>query len=537
MLNRISISQKLGLLVAIALLAYIGSQGFSLITERENAQRLSLVEEELFPTLELSTINLGELSLIELLTNNAVATGDEQQLEQTAQHYQRIKDNLRTLEQLNQAQRTSFRELANDLDAYYNNALEIAAAIIDGSADFSRIGDQAARNVQRLDDLRQSMNRVQEQTRQEFTEALSHTAQASSRATTIALVILAASAALLIVLGVIISRSIIGGLKTIIDSLRDMATGEGDLTARLSHDGRDELSDLVAHFNQFVEKLHRSFHTISEDVEGLNTVSRQLAVSSNQNLERIQDQSEAIASVRVAIEQLVRSVEEVAGFANNASDQTQDATQFVERGQKTVANNVDTIRQLASDIESTSELVNRFEEFSAKVGGLLDTIQNVAEQTNLLALNAAIEAARAGEHGRGFAVVADEVRGLAVRTKDATGEIHEVISELRSLSGNAVEAMQHSVTRAREGVEATTESGEILDRILANTQSINAINEQIAAATYEQTSTFNEVTRHITEIDDNAEKVTASTRDLDAASQDIERISQGLNEVSSQFRS
>src|SRR5690606_6472256 len=190
-------------------------------------------------------------------------------------------------------------------------------------------------------------------------------------------------------------------------------------------------------------------------------------------------QSRAIASMRSAIEELMSSVTEVAEFAGNASSQAADASSAAASGQATLAANVETIRTLAAEVKESANIVNRFEGFSSDVGQLLNTIQTVAEQTNLLALNAAIEAARAGEHGRGFAVVADEVRGLAVRTRQATEEIHKVIGELRQVSGNAVIAMQGSVERANSGVEATNASGEVLNSILSNVQTISSINGKI----------------------------------------------------------
>ena len=340
----------------------------------------------------------------------------------------------------------------------------------------------------------------------------------------------------LIALSLIIGRSVSGSLQQIISSLRNMASGEGDLTSRIEYTGKDELRDLVDQFNRFVEKLHKSFATIQQDIGELNGVATHLGSTSRTNLERISQQAQAISSTRNSVEELVKSVEEVAGFASSASDQTQDASKFATTGQQKVEGNIQTIQRLMAEIENTASLVNQFDEFSVKVGGLLETIQTVAEQTNLLALNAAIEAARAGEHGRGFAVVADEVRGLAVRTHKATEEIQQVISELSKASGAAVHSMQGSVDMARQGVDATTESGEVLRKILENVQQISELNEQIAAATYEQSTTFSEVTGHMGDMHRNAEAVMESTDELDTVSRKIQDVSNGLQSVAGQFR-
>ncbi|RUT76948.1 methyl-accepting chemotaxis protein [Marinobacter sp. NP-6] len=536
MLSSLRISHKLALMVFVAISSFVISEVFTLMAERDNSERLDDVDQRLYPTLELSTINLGQLSLIELQISSAVATGDEAQLDATKEHYQTILRNLGRMGRLNPQILAETDALAERVKTYYNNATEIASSFIDGTADFSRIGDEASANAKRLQSLRQSMADMRERTRDRFTRSISETLTASKAASTLGLTIMIIATLLLMGLSLIIGRSISRSLGQVINSLKDMASGEGDLTSRLKYDGKDELREVVDYFNAFVGKLHQSFAAISKDVSGLNTVSTNLTTSSTNNLTRIQEQSEAISAARHAVDELVKSVEEVAGFAASASEQTQDAARFAQQGYTTVESNINTIRSLATEVEETADLVNRFEEFSNKVSGLLDTIQAVAEQTNLLALNAAIEAARAGEHGRGFAVVADEVRGLAVRTRSATGEIHTVISDLTQISGSAVQSMQQSVARAHEGVDATAESGEMLKRILTNVESISSINEQIAAATYEQSTTFSSVTQHIADIHDNAEHVSLSTHELDTMSNDIRHISDGLSTIAGQFR-
>jgi methyl-accepting chemotaxis protein len=334
----------------------------------------------------------------------------------------------------------------------------------------------------------------------------------------------------------IISRSITSSINEVTASLKEMASGAGDLTKRIHYPGNDEIRYLVKYFNAFVEKLHHSFANVSNDVGGLTKVATRLTNSSSQNMGRINEQATAISSMRTSIEDLMKMVSEIAEFAGNASHQAQDASSAAARGKETLATNVSTISTLAEEVRSAAGVVNRFEEFSSDVGQLLNTIQNVAEQTNLLALNAAIEAARAGEHGRGFAVVADEVRGLAVRTRQATEEIRKVISELRQVSASAVTAMQGSVERANRGVEATIASGEVLNSILNNVETISSINERIAAATHEQTLTFSHVSEHVNGIYNSTQLVTSSTSELNEISHDIGHISQELRKVASQFR-
>lgn len=536
MLSSLKISQKLGLLVGIAIVAFVISQGFSIMTERSNSERLNQVKDRLYPTLELTTVNLGQLQLMEQQISGSVATGDDQKLDDTREFRDTIVANLREITRLNPELASQSKALSQSLARYYSEATRIATAIIEGTADFSRIGDEASANAARLEQLRANLNEMRLQTRKRFQDAITDTVEASSNATSLAITILVVALIVLTGLSLVIGKSIGNSLHQIIESLKNMASGEGDLTSRIHYQGNDELRELVDQFNLFVEKLHKSFATISEDVNRLNSVTDHLTNTSQTNLKRISHQAQAISSTRNSVDELVRSVEEVAGFASNASDQTQDAAKFAQSGQEKVKTNVATIRELVSEIEKTSGLVNQFDEFSSRVGGLLDTIQTVAEQTNLLALNAAIEAARAGEHGRGFAVVADEVRGLAVRTHKSTEEIQGVISELSKLSSAAVTSMEHSVRKAHQGVEATTESGEILNRILSNVQQISELNEQIAAATYEQSTTFTEVTSHMADMHKNAEAVMESTDELDSVSRDIQKVSSGLHSVASQFR-
>ncbi|HEY9120133.1 MAG TPA: HAMP domain-containing protein, partial [Marinobacter sp.] len=330
MLSSLKISQKLSLLVGVAIIAFVISQGLSIVTERSNSERLNQVRDRLYPTLELTTVNLGQLQLMEQQINGSVATGDDQQLEDTQEFRHTIVANLREISSLNPELAGKSKALGQSLERYYAEATRIATAIIEGTADFSRIGDEASENAARLEKLRADLNDMRLQTRSRFQDAITETVEASSNSTSLAISILIVALAVLTGLSLVIGKSIGNSLRQIIKSLENMASGEGDLTSRIHYQGKDELRELVDQFNLFVEKLHKSFATIRDDVSRLNSVTDHLTSTSQTNLERISNQAQAISSTRNSVDELVRSVEEVAGFASSASDQTQDAATFAQ---------------------------------------------------------------------------------------------------------------------------------------------------------------------------------------------------------------
>ncbi|MBU2885571.1 methyl-accepting chemotaxis protein [Gilvimarinus agarilyticus] len=529
----LKISHKLLLIVAIALLAFVISQGYSLFVERNNAERLAEVQDNLYPSLELTTINLGTLLSMEQNINSAVTTGDPDILEQAQEQRELISDNLYRLGQLGTA---GVNQAESQLTSWFNTATEIATGFINGTVDFSKVANDAKQNAQRLQTLRASLESMKASTERSFTNTIADTLTSASSASRISLAIAVIAIIVLIVMSLIIGRSITRNLNQVTQSLHDMASGEGDLTCRIDYPGQDEIQPLAENFNRFVEKLHKSFGEILQDVQALSQVSARLTDTSGKNVSEISAQAQAISATRNAIEELMSSVQEVAQLSSSGSEKATEINATAAQGKATLNRNVDTITALAEDVKSTALVVNKFDTFSTDVGQLLNTIQTVAEQTNLLALNAAIEAARAGEHGRGFAVVADEVRDLAVRTRQATEEIHSVISELQSVSQSAVESMENSVDRVNSGVEATQESEVALATILSSVQEISAFNDQIARATHEQSSTFDQVLQHVTDIHKNTETVTESTGTTNSICQDIDNISKRLGDVASQFK-
>ncbi|SFC33064.1 methyl-accepting chemotaxis protein [Marinospirillum celere] len=536
MLDHLKISQKFAILIVITLLAFMTSQGFSLITERSNSKTLQHLNYQLYPAVELTTRNQSLLQLIEFQINSAVTTGDDQALNDAQGNYEKTLAAMKKLPQLSSDFVNESQTAEKALKDWYSSARSIAEEFMSGNVNFAEISEQATTNAKRLEKLHQQLKQMNLTTEDRFTSAIQSTIDQSRRANQIAALIAFIAIFTLASLSLITSRSITGNLARVSSLLKDMNSGQGDLTTRIQYQGKDEIRPLVNNFNQFIDKLHQTFGRIATDIQGLSQVSTRLTSSSTDNFHRIQEQSTAIASTHNAIQELMQSVHEVARFAADASNQAQDADQAASEGKQVLNNNIATINSLAEEVGNTSEAVNRFGDLANNVGHLLKTIQDVAEQTNLLALNAAIEAARAGDHGRGFAVVADEVRVLAVRTSEAADEIYKIIKELGQASQTAIEAMQISVQKAEQGVEATTSSATTLEHIISNVGNINGINEQIAAATHEQSSTFESILQHVQHIHSNAEQVTEETSRLDQVSQDIDQITRTLTEASSQFR-
>lgn len=530
------ISHKLLLLVGITVVAFIIIAGYSMLVEQRNTKRLTDVDTNLYPTLELTTINLGALLLMEQDINSAVTTGDEQPLATAEQHYQIIQKNFDILSTLSKDLSSDLNKADTLLVAWHDTAIRLAKSFIKGDVDMTKVATETATNAQRLTDLKTLLEKMKSETKTNFSGSIRQTIEQSQSANSVSRIIAVVAIVGLTVFSLTISRSISQSLLQVTQSLREMASGAGDLTKRIKYNGQDEVGELVNYFNQFVSKLHSSFADVGSEVNGLSKVSERLTTTSSHNLHQNESQANAIERMHDAIANLLGTVNEIARFASNANEQTSNARDAAALGKETLLTNVNTINTLAEDVKGAAAVVNQFETFSTDVGQLLNTIQTVAEQTNLLALNAAIEAARAGEHGRGFAVVADEVRGLAVRTRQATEEIHKVISELRQVSGRAVSAMQVSVDRAARGVEATVASGEVLNSILHNVEEISNISGQIASATAEQSATFNALVHDVNSIHSTTQTVIQDTKALDHVSNDIEMISRGLRAIFTQYK-
>ncbi|USD41599.1 methyl-accepting chemotaxis protein [Vibrio sp. SCSIO 43135] len=281
-------------------------------------------------------------------------------------------------------------------------------------------------------------------------------------------------------------------------SIQQMASK--DLSVEISMDCKDEYGDVARELEKTRRQLQEMIKMQVESSQELATLTEVMTLSMSETKESAQEEFNEIDQLATAMSEMSSTVQTVADHAQNASSLTESASGQAQTGQQFVRGTITKMSELSSDISSSAQAVNEVEERVESIGSVVGTIQGISEQTNLLALNAAIEAARAGEAGRGFAVVADEVRNLAQRTQQATVEIQEMISQLQTSASSAVELMEKSVVEAAEGVELVTNAGSELDGIVSQVTQINDMNFQIATAAGQQSSVAEEMNQNLTNV-------------------------------------
>ncbi|KPQ03945.1 MAG: chemotaxis signal relay system methyl-accepting signal transducer [Idiomarinaceae bacterium HL-53] len=340
----------------------------------------------------------------------------------------------------------------------------------------------------------------------------------------------------LFLLFLLIIKSIVNPLKSTTEELNNIASGEGDLTQRLPIAGKDEISELAESFNRFTKKIQSVITDVKASAQHEEESARQLTRLSQQSNSVSTHLAKQATTVATAVNELSASASEVADHASQARNTANGADQNAAEPARIVQETVDNIISLSDQLASNDEKAKALQSGSDKIGNILNVIVQIAEQTNLLALNAAIEAARAGEAGRGFAVVADEVRTLATRTQTSTQEIGDLITtiqssitdvsmlinELRSTSGQTTEQAKSAVSAIEEIREAFKE--------------IVAMNTQIASATDEQSRVTQSINESITNISDLSTENETSNRSLDELSHPLTDSSEKLNKIVYQFK-
>jgi len=341
------------------------------------------------------------------------------------------------------------------------------------------------------------------------------------------------AALMTVLLAWLLTRSIVAPLNQAVEAAETIAGG--NLTKAIAVEGKDEPARLLGALSKMQGNLRKTIEQISGSATQLASAAEELSAVTEESSRGLQQQNNEIEQAATAVNEMTSAVEEVARNAVSTSEASQQSNQAAREGRDRVVQTVEAIQAMTQDVQSTSVLIEGLATQGRDIGQVLDVIRAIAEQTNLLALNAAIEAARAGEAGRGFAVVADEVRALAHRTQQSTKEIEQMVAGIQNGTGQAVQSMQQSNQRTQSTLETARAAGVALEQI---THSINLINERnlvIASASEEQAQVSREVDRNLVNIRDLASQSAAGANQTSAASHELSRLAVDLNTMVARF--
>lgn len=343
-------------------------------------------------------------------------------------------------------------------------------------------------------------------------------------------------AAMALAISFLIQRSIVRPVVEVVNALKDMAQGDGDLTQRIHVSSKDEVGELAHWFNVFAQRVHDVVGKFKESAINLSAAAEQLSSTITRTAAGAQRQQSEIEHVAKAMSEMAGTVEEVARNVGMSASDAQKADDESTKGADVVTQTMGAINALARDIDQASDVITQLQKETDNIGSVLDVIRGIAEQTNLLALNAAIEAARAGEQGRGFAVVADEVRTLASRTQASTEEIQNMIHQLQSGAQQAVQVMVKGKDQAASSVDHASRAGQSLQNITRAVSVIKDMSNQIASASEEQSAVTIEINRNINNISEVANETATGSREISAGANELSRLALDLQSLVGQFK-
>ncbi|MCG6541029.1 methyl-accepting chemotaxis protein [Pseudomonas sp. KSR10] len=489
MFKNFSLTAKLSLVPAVALFGLVLYVGYTWLQLSATDSRLVTIETQSYPTLEKADVVIFQFSRIPGLLNNAVAAGELGTLDEARQVLREIDSQqqaLATLLASQPQQRQALDGWRNAVKAYADNALDASAKLIDGSASFDDLRPSLDRMASDLAQAQKQATEFRAGAYGDFQQTLARTREANENTTRLGIIL---SLVLIVVVSLgawLVIRSVMANVRGVIASLQSIARGDGDLTQRVNVESNDEIGAMIELFNGFLDKLQHTIRQIIEAASPLGQVSKELYNLTQGSEENAKSQQHHTDSITRDILTMTGSIQEVAQRSQQASGEANAAARQAATAREHVGSLSSGISDLGDSVMGAVKAMEQLEEETQEVGSVLTVIRSIAEQTNLLALNAAIEAARAGEQGRGFAVVADEVRNLAQKTAASTAEIQQIIQRLQSSANTVLNVMTSNGEKSRASIERSVEATHLLETIACTVNQIDELNAGIAQFTQEQ---------------------------------------------------
>ncbi len=533
---------KLSLKYKILSIAFIGAIGFmsylayNFKAADSNDQRLTKIQAVNFPILDKTGTIWLELFSARTAMQTAISEGEEEVIDEAKKHQTNILKHLASIEQLEPVYESRVSLLRSGINRYMASAEKLTLGMIDGSIELSQMGQLAQQMNGHYDGFSTALKAFREQALNDFAQRLDQAKQESHNALTTGVILGITVVAILLLVAWWVSKIITSNLERIIKELEGMATGKGDLTVRLHTNSQDEIGTLVEKFNAFVTHLQLMIKVLANLSHGVTEGTEDVKGIAKHTQSGIVDQQHEIQMVATAVTEMAQTSQEVSKNAGEASNATSLADTESQNGQKVVEDNIVAINELAQEIETARNVIQTLSDQVQKIASASQDIRSIADQTNLLALNAAIEAARAGEQGRGFAVVADEVRTLAGRTGQSTNDIEEIIKSLLSGAQKAVDVMDKSKERAYQSVEQSKTTGESLQNILTSIHTINQMNLLVANSAQEQSTVAEEVSKNIVRINNFSDQTVEDAQTTAMATNKLSEQAEQLKSIVNEFK-
>ncbi|MDF0748826.1 methyl-accepting chemotaxis protein [Marinobacter sp. 71-i] len=540
--SSLGLRAKVALPFAISAIALIVIGLFSVLTARNLVAHTEALSERYLPAVS-EALN-GDRDLYQALVAQMSFISATENNEPPDQHKADFEENAgQALERLNKAierlRGTGISEKIEGFRATYDEWLNTARQ----SMKIARSGDPHAGHQmligpsnQAFSQLRGYYDRVGIHA-DEQAQFVAHEASGEGLSSSVFILIITVGAVIIgILLFVVFLRMIVQSVGVLRKQLDNIAQGEGDLTQRIPVETDDDLGKLAVSFNHVLENLQTMIGSIQNLSKQLGEGASELSTAASDNSNGVTRQTDAISMVATAINEMQSAIEEVAGNASRAADITKQAQEKGRNGATIIRNSSVQVQRLAAQISKAVEVIRKLSQDSENITSVLDVIREIADQTNLLALNAAIEAARAGEQGRGFAVVADEVRTLAKRTQQSTEDIQTMITALQTGVADIVAVMETGSKEAVETEKLATEAEAELQGILESMADISDMNTSVASATEEQTQVVDEINRSVTEINDLAAEGMKRSGSIDRISKSLDDYARELEQQTGRFR-
>ncbi len=518
--KKILASNGVLLLILLVVLIYA-------LTQLNKNQQLLIEEEESFITLQKISEIEGLFIEFRLASTEFIVLLQNDKKEQQEKYYKELSHLFKS---------SVFHEIKikdTELNQYYEQTKQAVAAFInDDKMGGSLLLNQSIKTASTIMLALQEQYRVNKLKQDEIIEAVHQSNKNVSFSIYLLLaVMLFVGVGMSLFLANLISRGLVSLTKTV-----ESIEKSGDLTQRADIQSNDEVGTLAAAFNRLIDNMSDIVSEVIQKSDQLASSAQQLSAITEQTSNGVKQQSDDIMQVASAMNEMSATVNEVASNAQHASDSADTGNKEAESGSQVVSQTITAINALASDVQSASGAIEKFKNDSENIGTVLDVIKNIAEQTNLLALNAAIEAARAGEQGRGFAVVADEVRTLAQRTQESTIEIETLVDTLQDGAEQAVKVMEQSREKTESTVTLAEQAGQSLEAINKSVNSILQWNTQIATAVEQQAVTAENINGNISNIQTVSEQTASGAEQTFASSKELNELGAQLRGLVGQFK-